>query len=165
MRRLLIIAVMVMAAFTCYSQVSLSKEQLRMLPDSVRLSIQKVQDMSEMDTKMKELSESATIGQQIGEAVNGTLSAIEGSVMRVADSNLGKTAIAITVWKLLWRDIMGIVIGLIILTLGSIFCTKMMKAIAKTPDGVLTNDSVGCALGAALIFGVSCIVGLIAIFS
>lgn len=107
MRRLLII-VMLLASTFSYAQVNLSKEQLRTLPDSVRLAIQKASELPNEVLKAKELSKSASIGREIGEAVNGTLTAIEGSAMRIADSNLGRTAIAIAVWKLLWRDVAGI---------------------------------------------------------
>lgn len=48
-------------------------------------------------------------------AVNETLKAVEDSAIRIADSNLGQTAITIVVWKLLYKEIAGVVIGIILL--------------------------------------------------
>lgn len=45
------------------------------------------------------------LGKEIGVAVNETLKAVEDSAIRIADSNLGQTAITIVVWKFtLQRD-------------------------------------------------------------
>lgn len=49
------------------------------------------------------------------QAVNETLKAVEDSAIRIADSNLGQTAITIVVWKLLYKEIAGVVIGIILL--------------------------------------------------
>lgn len=43
-------------------------------------------------------------------AVNETLKAVEDSAIRIADSNLGQTAITIVVWKLLYKEIAGIIL-------------------------------------------------------
>lgn len=39
---------------------------------------------------------------------NETLKAVEDSAIRIADSNLGQTAITIVVWKLLYKEIAGV---------------------------------------------------------
>ena len=43
------------------------------------------------------------------------MKAVEDSAIRIAESNLGQTAITIVVWKLLYKEIAGIVVGTILL--------------------------------------------------
>lgn len=136
---------MLLASTFSYAQVNLSKEQLRTLPDSVRLAIQKASELPNEVLKAKELSKSASIGREIGEAVNGTLVAIEGSAMRIADSNLGRTAIA--VWKLLWRDVAGILLGIVIFIIGNIYAGKVWGTLKKLDIDPSTEEN---ALGACV---------------
>lgn len=164
MRRLLIIAMLLASTFS-YAQVNLSKEQLRTLPDSVRLAIQKASELPNEVLKAKELSESASIGKEIGEAVNGTLVAIEGSALRIADSNLGRIAIAVAVWKLLWKDITGILLGLTIFIIGNVYTSRAWRVLKKWDINPSTEaDALGtcsimcicyviiCAISATVIF-------------
>lgn len=65
--------------------------------------------------KIKEVSEYASLGKEIGVAVNETLKAVEDSAIRISESNLGQTAITIVVWKLLYKEIAGVVIGILLL--------------------------------------------------
>ena len=41
--------------------------------------------------------------------------AVEDSAIRISESNLGQTAITIVVWKLLYKEIAGVVIGILLL--------------------------------------------------
>lgn len=112
------------------------------MPDSVRLAIQKASELPNEVLKAKELSKSASIGREIGEAVNGTLIAIEGSALRIADSNLGKIAIFIACWKLLYHDIVGLILGIVIFIVGNVYAVKILKAVNKIkPDGQAEKDS------------------------
>lgn len=141
MRRLLIIVTLLASTFS-YAQINLSKEQLKTLPDSVRLAIQKASELSDETLKAKELSESASIGREIGEAVNGTLTAIEGSALRIADSNLGKTAIFIACWKLLYGDIVGLILGIVIFIVGNVYAVRILKAVKRVqPTNEAEKDS------------------------
>lgn len=58
--------------------------------------------------KSRKFSEYANLGKEIGVAVNETLKAVEDSAIRIADSSLGQTAITIVVWKLLYKEIAGV---------------------------------------------------------
>lgn len=66
-------------------------------------------------TISQEVSEYASLGKEIGVAVNETLKAVEDSAIRISESNLGQTAITIVVWKLLYKEIAGVVIGILLL--------------------------------------------------
>ena len=164
MRRLLIIVMLLASAFS-YAQVNLSKEQLRTLPDSVRLAIQKASELPNEVLKAEELSKSASIGREIGEAVNGTLVAIEGSAIRIADSNLGRTAIAIAVWKLLWRDVAGILLGITIFIIGNIYAGKVWRTLKKLDIDPNEEDALGACVLMCLCYVITCVMSVVVIFS
>lgn len=65
--------------------------------------------------EIKEVSEYANLGKEIGVAVNETLKAVEDSAIRIVDSNLGQTATTIVVWKLLYKEIVGVAMGILLL--------------------------------------------------
>lgn len=87
----------------------------RRLPSDTRTQIEKITTEKAIKGEIKEVSEYANLGKEIGVAVNETLKAVEDSAIRIADSNLGQTAITIVVWKLLYKEIAGVVIGIILL--------------------------------------------------
>lgn len=84
-------------------------------PNETRTQIEKITTEKAIKGEIKEVSEYANLGKEIGVAVNETLKAVEDSAIRIAESNLGQTAITIVVWKLLYKEIAGIVVGTILL--------------------------------------------------
>lgn len=103
-------ALMSVAAF---SQITISQEDYDKLPSDTRTQIEKITTEKAIKGEIKEVSEYANLGKEIGVAVNETLKAVEDSAIRIAESNLGQTAITIVVWKLLYKE--GIVVGTILL--------------------------------------------------
>lgn len=161
MRRLLIITMLLVSTFS-YAQVSLSEEQLKTLPDSVRLVVEKASELSD-----SEVSKATSVGKEIGEAVSGTLSAIEESTIRIADSNLGRTAIVIACWKLLWKDIFGILFGMTIFIIGNIYATRIIRHVAKLLKSDPKNpsdDVVFMLFLSAVCYVVTCIISALVIF-
>lgn len=55
------------------------------------------------------------LARKLAVAVNETLKAVEDSAIRIADSSLGQTAITIVVWKLLYKEIAGVIVGILLL--------------------------------------------------
>lgn len=98
-----------------FSQITISQEDYDKLPSDTRTQIEKITTEKAIKGEIKEVSEYANLGKEIGVAVNETLKAVEDSAIRIADSNLGQTAITIVVWKLLYKEIAGVVIGIILL--------------------------------------------------
>ena len=107
--------------YACYALMSvaafsqISQEDYDKLPSDTRTQIEKITTEKAIKGEIKEVSEYANLGKEIGVAVNETLKAVEDSAIRIADSNLGQTAITIVVWKLLYKEIAGVVIGIILL--------------------------------------------------
>lgn len=113
------------------SQVTLSQEEFDKLPKEIQLQIQSNEESSKT---IEETSEATGIGTEIGIAVSSTLEAVKGSVLEVADSNLGKVTIGIALWKLLWKDIAGLIIGLVLFGFSMYFGVKAIKKYDDTDE-------------------------------
>lgn len=139
-------------AFTAFSQVTISEEEFQKLPESVQ---QQIRPEGEVVQKMKETSKAVSIGKEIGTAVNETLTAVSDNVIKVADSDVGKTAISIAVWKLLYKDILGIVTGVILFGFSMFFVVRATKKPDKdedTDDESFTVRRVISGIAAAVLF-------------
>lgn len=103
---------MLIQSIAAFSQITISQEDYDRLPKEARTQIEKI---TTEKTIKGEMSEYASLGKEIGVAVNETLKAVEDSAIRISESNLGQTAITIVVWKLLYKEIAGVVIGILLL--------------------------------------------------
>lgn len=112
---LVIMLAMLWMSVAAFSQITISQEDYDKLPNETRTQIEKITTEKAIKGEIKEVSEYANLGKEIGVAVNETLKAVEDSAIRIAESNLGQTAITIVVWKLLYKEIAGIVVGTILL--------------------------------------------------
>ena len=132
MRKLLLI-LLSLIAFTAYSQVTISEEDFNNLPKEIQ---SKIRPDSTIIEKLEETSKAASIGREIGTAVNETLTAVSDNVIKVAESNVGKTAIGIAMWKLLWKDIVGILAGVTLFGFFVYFGIRATKELAGDGDSV-----------------------------
>lgn len=98
---------MALVSVTMFSQVTISQEDYNKLSPEARSSIEKVTTKKAIEGELKEVSNYAYLGKEIGTAVNETLKAVEESVVWVSETDLGKTAITVVVWKLLYKEIAG----------------------------------------------------------
>lgn len=94
---------MLWMSIAAFSQITISQEDYDRLPKEARTQIEKI---TTEKTIKGEMSEYANLGREI--AVNETLKAVEDSAVRISKSDLGQTAIAIVVWKLLYKEIAAV---------------------------------------------------------
>lgn len=111
----MLIVAMLFMSVASFSQITISQEDYNRLPGETRTQIEKITTEKAIKGEIKEVSEYASLGKEIGVAVNETLKAVEDSAIRISESNLGQTAITIVVWKLLYKEIAGVVIGILLL--------------------------------------------------
>lgn len=104
---------MLWMSVAAFSQIT--QEDYDKLPNETRTQIEKITTEKAIKGEIKEVSEYANLGKEIGVAVNETLKAVEDSAIRIADSSLGQTAITIVVWKLLYKEIAGVIVGILLL--------------------------------------------------
>lgn len=100
----MLIVAMLFMSVASFSQITISQEDYDRLPGETRTQIEKITTEKAIKGEIKEVSEYASLGKEIGVAVNETLKAVEDSAIRISESNLGQTAITIVVWKLLYKE-------------------------------------------------------------
>lgn len=147
MKKYLLMFTMLLMSAVCFSQVTISQEDYDKLSMEAKSQIEKITTEKAVKGKIKEMSKYANLGKEIGVAVNETLKAVEDSAVRISESELGKTATSVIVWKLLYREITGIIVGLILLIVG-------IYMIFSSKPKLSTNDEdaggwVGVGIGVA----------------
>ena len=110
MKKLLILTIGLMMSFLLQAQ-----EPTKL--DSVAQQVKKTAEV---------IQEGTSWGREIGVAVDEALGAIEEHVINLSESNLGHTVIFLVCWKFMYKDVIGIIVGLI-------FIAILIWAIKKAP--------------------------------
>lgn len=79
-------------------------------------------------------SDDSSIGTEIGIAVNETFKAISDNTIKLAESNLGKSAIFMLSWKILYKDIIGLIVGFFLLITVAVIMVKVLNQIKETDE-------------------------------
>lgn len=114
MKKLFISAILCLASLTGQIQaqsVTITQEQYNNLPADVKRQI-------DQQNAINVIGKWAGLGKEIGEGVNGALTAIEGSATRVSETTIGKTAIGIVVWKFIAKEAIRFIIGILFIIIG-----------------------------------------------
>lgn len=140
--------------------VTISKDCLKGLSTETREYI--MDNSVEGNISSEEVdSEETSIGTEIGIAVNETFKAISDNTIKLAESNLGKSAIFMLSWKILYKDIIGLIVGFFLLITVAVIMVKVLNQInevEKENDGDFTATSaarviIGCMV--SLVFFIS----------
>lgn len=84
-----------------FSQITISQEDYDKLPSDTRTQIEKITTEKAIKGEIKEVSEYANLGKEIGVAVNETLKAVEDSAIRIAGVVIGIILLGISLFMLL----------------------------------------------------------------
>lgn len=143
MRKLLFI-LFGLLAFSAYSQVTISQEDFDKLPKEIQQQISKADTANVVVQRLEETSKAVSIGKEIGTAVNETLTSVGDNVIKIAESNVGQAAIGIAAWKLLWKDVVGIIVGLILLGFCIYFALQAKRKLSasSSDDGGIVSIAV-----------------------
>ena len=125
--------------------VTISEDCFKNLPEETQKYVRE-------NAVVSDDNEETSIGTEIGIAVNETFKAISDNTIKLAESNLGKSAIFILSWKILYKDIIGLIVGIFLLIAVAVITVKVLNQIEKTEkenDGDFTNASaakvlIGC---------------------
>lgn len=123
--------------------VTISENCFKNLPEETQKYVRENAVVSDDDS---------SIGTEIGIAVNETFKAISDNTIKLAESNLGKSAIFILSWKILYKDIIGLIIGLFLLITVAVIMVKVLNQIKEVDEknnGNFTDTSaarvtIGC---------------------
>lgn len=143
--------------------VTISKDCLKGLSTETREYI--MDNSVEGNISSEEVdSEETSIGTEIGIAVNETFKAISDNTIKLAESNLGKSAIFILCWKILYKDIIGLIVGFFLLITVAVIIVKVLnqiKDVEEKNDGCFTETSIarviiGCIASIILFIASMC---------
>ena len=103
--------------------------------------LEKIQLEQKMDTYGKWVG----LGKEIGEAVDGSLNALSENAVELSETNIGKMAIFLVLWKFLFMDIVQIGVGIcfiiiVTITMASVYskCIKPRTVLESKKGDVET---------------------------
>lgn len=145
MKRLIFILMATICSIGMFGRsVTISEEHLKSLPEETQKYI--------MDNSMdKDTEKSASIGTEIGIAVNETFKAISDNTTKLAESNLGKTAIFMLSWKILYKDVIGLIVGIFLLVTTAVIVSKVLNQLRTAEEK--HDGEVSDVCGARVIIG------------
>ena len=117
--------------------ITISDDCLRNLPEETQRYVR--------EHAVSNNDDDSSIGTEIGIAVNETFKAISDNTIKLAESNLGKSAIFMLSWKILYKDVIGLIVGIFLLVTVAVIMVKVLNQIKKTEDknnGDFTETSV-----------------------
>lgn len=157
MKYIIVILLSLCCFITTKAQVTLTQAQIDSLPpvakQAVELSIKKQQ----FEDQIKNVSEYASWGSEIGYAVDGALSAVEDHVVSLSETGLGHTVIFLVVWKFIAKDVLGMIVGFC-LFLTMLYVIYSINKKSENPEFNKQDEDAQCAayvcywLGAAALF-------------
>lgn len=84
------------------------------------------------------------LGKEVGEAINSSLAAVTEQTSKFAETKVGTLTIALVVWRVMGRDVVGIVLGsLLFICVFPVILWSMRKYLPITIDTKLTYDEKG----------------------
>lgn len=124
--------------------ITISDDCLRNLPEETQRYVR--------EHAVSNNDDDSSIGTEIGIAVNETFKAISDNTIKLAESNLGKSAIFMLSWKILYKDIIGLIVGFFLLITVAVIMVKVLNQIKETDEennGDFTDTSaarviIGC---------------------
>lgn len=99
---------------------ALTTEQLK--------SIEQEQSLQETKQTVEKYGEIAGLGKEIGVAINDGLNAVVGASEKFGKIDVGKFTIMIIAWKFLYKDFIGIFIGVFLLLIVNVLIFKSFKS-------------------------------------
>lgn len=114
MRKFFIVLISLIVSSTAFGQITITKEQMEALPENV---ISTLETVAKADSVATAIAKNSSWGKEIGYAVDSALDAVEEHVVNIAETPLGHTVTFLVCWRFLYKDIIGLFIGLIFICL------------------------------------------------
>lgn len=146
MKRLIFILMAMICSVGMFAEtVTISEDCFKNLPEETQKYVRE-------NAVVSDDNDDSSIGTEIGIAVNETFKAISDNTIKLAESNLGKSAIFMLSWKILYKDIIGLIVGFFLLITVAVIMVKVLNQIKEADeknDGDFTDTSaarviIGC---------------------
>ena len=146
--------IVILLSLCCFVTTK-AQAQIDSLPPVVKQAIELKEQ--QLEDQIKNVSEYASWGREIGYAVDGALSAVEDHVVNLSETGLGHTVIFLVVWKFIAEDLLGMIVGFC-LFLTMLYVIYSINKKSTDPKFKEQSDDAQCAayvcywLGAAVLF-------------
>lgn len=146
--------IVILLSLCCFI-ITKAQAQIDSLPPVVKQAIELKEQ--QLEDQIKNVSEYASWGREIGYAVDGALSAVEDHVVNLSETGLGHTVIFLVVWKFIAKDLLGMIVGLC-LFLTMLYVIYSINKKSSDPNFNEQSGDAQCAayicywLGAAVLF-------------
>jgi hypothetical protein len=111
--------IIVLLAFTFATSAAYAQDETVTIKKSELTPQQQKQVESEQLTdRLKKYGFAAGIGHEIGTAVNESLQAVTQNAAAFADTKVGKVTMAVVVWKVVGKEITGLLLGIAMFAVG-----------------------------------------------
>lgn len=114
MKKIFIVLISLIISSAAFGQITITKEQLQSLPENV---VTVLEITAKADSIANNAAKNTSWGKEIGYAVDSALDAVEEHVVNLAETPLGHTVTFLVCWRFLYKDIVGLFIGLIFICL------------------------------------------------
>ena len=152
-----IIVILLSLCYFITTKAQVTQAQIDSLPPVVKQAIELSVKEQQLEDQIKNVSEYASWGREIGYAVDGALSAVEDHVVNLSETGLGHTVIFLVVWKFIAEDLLGMIVGFC-LFLTMLYVIYSINKKSTDPKFKEQSDDAQCAayvcywLGAAVLF-------------
>ena len=156
MKRLIFILMAMICSVGMFAEtVTISEDCFKSLPEETQKYVRENAVVGD---------DGSSIGTEIGIAVDKTFQAISENTIKLAETDLGKSAIFMVSWKILYKDIIGLIIGLFLLITIAVIMVKVLNQIKETEEknnGDFTATSavrvaIGCITSTILFIASMC---------
>lgn len=125
--------------------VTISEDCFKNLPEETQKYVRE-------NAVVSDDNDDSSIGTEIGIAVNETFKAISDNTIKLADFPRLDSAIFMLSWKILYKDIIGLIVGFFLLITVAVIMVKVLNQIKETDEknnGDFTDTSaarviIGC---------------------
>ena len=151
--------IVILLSLCCFI-ITKAQAQIDSLPPVVKQAIELSVKEQQLEDQIKNVSEYASWGREIGYAVDGALSAVEDHVVNLSETGLGHTVIFLVVWKFIAKDLLGMIVGFC-LFLTMLYVIYSINKLGKDSEFNKQDECAQCTvyicywLGAAALFTAS----------
>lgn len=122
-RTCILIAILVMTVITVSAQ-----EKTYTLPESQLTTEQiKAIEQAELEKKLEQYGNWVGVGGEIGQAINEGLNSVVDVADKFGDTNVGKFTMYLIAWKVIGKDVIRILLGIIFASILTVFMFKSAR--------------------------------------
>lgn len=126
---LFILMAIVVVTVTINAQTTTTKPKVEdYLTPAQQLQFEKDLQLAEMEKKMEQYGKWVGVGGEVGQAINEGLMAVVDVSDKFGKTDVGKFTLVMVAWKVMGKDIVRIFLGIIFLTIISVFIFKSYKS-------------------------------------